>query len=80
VLTGAWGADGPAAAERLGVAFRVLAQDALGRLAGIDRPVDGPTVRSDATGLELEVALDPVQLARGLRAATGASLAEIMAL
>ncbi len=42
VLTGAWGADAPAAAERLAAAFQVLAEDPLGRLTGLSHPVDGP--------------------------------------
>ncbi|HZU85316.1 MAG TPA: hypothetical protein VE987_20435, partial [Polyangiaceae bacterium] len=78
VLTGAWGEDAPAAAERLGAAFGVLAADPLGRLLGIDRPLDGPVVSGRPGALELAVALDVVALARGLHAAADATLAEMM--
>jgi hypothetical protein len=77
--TGAWGADAAAAALRLEEAFHVLTEDPLGRLAGLDRPVDGPRVAGDAEALVLDVALDPVRMSRGVRAATEAPLAEIMA-
>jgi hypothetical protein len=79
LLLGAWGTDAPAASERLAAAFHVLAEDPLGRLTGLDRPVEGPTATGDADALALDVALDPVTLARGVRAATGADLPEIMA-
>jgi hypothetical protein len=78
LLLGAWGADAPAASERLAAAFHVLAEDPLGRLTGLDRPVEGPTVTGDADALALDVALDPVTLGRGVRAVTGADLPEIM--
>jgi hypothetical protein len=79
VLTGAWGEDAAAAADRLAASFRVLADDPLGRLTGLDRPVEGPTATGSPDVLALDVALDPVTMSRGLRAAVGAPLAEIMA-
>jgi hypothetical protein len=79
LLLGGWGADAPAAAERLEASFRRLAEDPLGRLTGLDRPVDGPAVVSGPDALALDVALDPVTMSRGLRAVAGAPLAEIMA-
>jgi len=79
VLTGAWGADAPAAAERLLAAFRLLADDPLGGLLGIDHPLEEPRVSGDAQALRLQVVLDPVVLARGLHAATDATIQEIMA-
>ncbi len=79
LLTGAWGADAPAAAERLATSFRALAEDPLGRLAGLDRPLDGPVATGGPDALVLDVALDPVTMSRGVRAAAGAPLAEIMA-
>jgi hypothetical protein len=78
VLTGAWGADASAAAERLGAAFRVLANDPLGRLLGIDNPLDGPHVSGAPDVLRLDVVLDPIAVGRGLHAATDATLAEIL--
>jgi hypothetical protein len=80
VLTGAWSNDGPAAADRMGAAYRVLTEDPLGRLAGLPHPVAPPKVIWDPSTLELDVTLDAVELARGLRAATSGSLGEIMAL
>jgi hypothetical protein len=79
VLAGAWGADAPAAADRLASSFRVLAEDPLGRLTGLDRPVEGPVATGQPGVLALDVALDPVTMSRGVRAAAGAPLAEIMA-
>ncbi len=78
VLTGGWGDDAKAAAERLRSAFGVLAADPLGQLTGIDRPIAGPHVGGAAEALQLDVTLDALWLARGLRSATGADLDEIM--
>ena len=80
LLLGAWGADAPAAAQRLESAFRLLGEDPLGRLTGLDRPLDGPHARGDAGALVLDVALDPGRLAGGVRALAGASLAETLGL
>jgi hypothetical protein len=80
LLMGAWGGDAPAAAERLESAFRLLGEDPLGRLTGLDRPVDGPRARGDAEALVLDVALDPGRLAGGVGALAGASLAQTLGL
>jgi hypothetical protein len=79
LLTGAWGADAPAAAKRFAASFRLLAEDPVGRLTGLDRPVDGPVATGEPDALALDVALDPVTMSRGVRAVAGAPLAEIMA-
>lgn len=79
LLMGGWGEDALAAAERLRSAFGVIAGDPLGQLTGMDHPIEGPTVSADAGALRLEVTLDAVAWARGVHAATGANLAEIMA-
>jgi hypothetical protein len=82
LLLGDWGegaADSRAAAERLGAAFHVLAEDPLGRLTQLSRPVEGPHVEGDRTALRLEVVLDPTALARGVRDATSAAVADIVA-
>jgi hypothetical protein len=79
VLTGAWGSDATAAAARLGAAFGLLAEDPLGHLTGIDRPLDGPRVAGKPDALVLDVGLDPTALARGLRDVTDAAIPEIMA-
>jgi hypothetical protein len=80
VLMGAWSNDGAAAAERMGAAYRVLTEDALGRLAGLLHPVEPPKVIWDAAALQLDVTLDAFQLARGVSAIISGSLREILAL
>jgi hypothetical protein len=78
VLTGGWGQDAPAAAARMRSAFGVLAEDPFGRLIGMNHPTDGPDVSAEPGALRLDVTLDAAVLARGIYAATGANLAEIM--
>jgi len=78
VLAGAWGADAPRAAERLAAAFQLLANDPLGRLLGIDHPLEELRVSGDAEALRLQVVLDALGVARGLKAATDARISEIM--
>jgi hypothetical protein len=78
-LTGAWGSDAASAAARFGSAFRVLADDPFGRLAGMDRPLDGPRTAADAAALTLDVVWDAGNLARGIKDVTDASVGEIMA-
>jgi hypothetical protein len=78
VMTGAWGGSAAAAAQRLEGTFEVLAMDPLGRLMGLDRPLDGPRATADGDALSLNVALDPAVMTLGLRAATDAPMAEIM--
>jgi len=78
LLTGAWGADAAAAAARLASSFQLLANDALGRLLGVDHPREEPKVSGDAEALRLEVVVDADVLFRGLHAATDARIGEIM--
>jgi len=78
VLLGAWGPDAPGAAERLDAAFQVLADDPLGRLTGLNRPVENARASGDASAVRLDAVIDLVALARGLRDATEATAAEIM--
>jgi hypothetical protein len=80
VLTGAWGDDAPAAAERLRAAFQVLASDPLGRLLGVDRPLAAPRASGDGEALRLEVTVDALALGKGLRDATSATVEEVMRL
>jgi hypothetical protein len=80
VLAGTWGDDAQAAADRFAAAFNVLAQDPLGHLTGLDRPLEAPRVSASPAALELDVTFDLAALAGGLRAATGASLPEILGL
>lgn len=78
VVTGAWGADAPAATDRLRAAFDVLANDPLGRLLGAHRPIEAPHVSGDAEGVRLDVTLDALLLGKGLSDATGATMEEVM--
>jgi hypothetical protein len=78
IVTGAWGEHAPAAAERLGAAFGVLADDSLGRLLGLDHPLDGPRVSGDTDALRLDVTFDALRFGRGLHASTDATMAEIL--
>jgi hypothetical protein len=78
VLLGAWGADAPDAAVRLGAAFQVLSEDPLGRLMGVNRPIEGPRTAGDESALTLDAVLDLASIARGLRDATDATVAQIM--
>jgi hypothetical protein len=78
VLTGGWGNDARTAADRLAAAFDALSDTPLGRLAGIDHPLDLVQVEPLPDALRLTVALDALALARGARAAMGAEVSEIM--
>ena len=80
VITGAWGDDAPAAAERLRAAFQVLGSDPLGRLLGVDRPLEAPRASGDAEALRLDVTIDALALGKGLRDATSATVEEVMRL
>jgi hypothetical protein len=79
VLVGPWGDQAQAAAERLGASFRVATNDPLGRLLGIDHPLEGPRVSGNADALRLDVTLDALALGRGLHAVTSGTMAEILA-
>lgn len=77
VLTGAWGSDAKAAAERLAAAVHVASESALGRLLGVDQPLDGPRAEGREDALVLDVTIDGATLARGLHAALDADVAEL---
>lgn len=78
VLTGAWGSDAGAAAERFAAAFHVLSESAAGRLFGIDRPKRAPSVRVEDGALVLDLVIDGDSLARGIHDAVDADVADIM--
>jgi hypothetical protein len=78
VLTGGWGASARAAGDKLAAAFDALSATALGRLSGLDHPLDLVHVEPSGDALRLTVALDALALARGARAALGAEVSEIM--
>jgi hypothetical protein len=77
-VLGSWGDDAPAASARLAAAFNVLAEDPLGHLCGLDRPLAGPRVGAQPDALTLDAAFDFGIVARGLRDATSARLDEIL--
>ncbi|MGH7298364.1 MAG: hypothetical protein ACRELB_25715, partial [Polyangiaceae bacterium] len=79
LLCGAWGADAAAASERLGATVQLLATDSLGRLIGLDHPLEDPRVSGHPDALRLQLLLDPLVLARGIHAATDAKISEVMA-
>jgi len=78
VLTGAWGKDADAAAERLRAAAHVVAESPLGRLLALDRPLGEARVRGMADALVLETTVDPMALARGVHDALDAEIADIL--
>jgi hypothetical protein len=78
VLTGGWGGDAHRAADRLAAAFDALSATNLGRLAGLDHPLDLVRVEPLPDALRLTVSFDALGLARGARAMTGAEVSEIM--
>jgi len=78
VLTGAWGRDAPAAAERLAAAVHVVSESPFGRLLGLDHPVLAPEVRTMEEALVIEMTIDGAVLARGLHDALDAEISEIM--
>ena len=77
VLTGAWEKDAPQAAERLAAAAHVVAETGMGRLFGVDRPVEGPKVKGASDHLELVAVIDGAALAKGLHDALDAEVGEI---
>ncbi len=79
VLTGAWGDDAPAAGERLAAAVHVVAESSVGRLFGLDKPIDGaPVVHHQRDALVLEMTLDGMTLARGAHDALDAEVTDIL--
>jgi len=77
-LLGSYQDDGPKVTQRFAAALHVLSESALGRLCGLNAPIAGPTVRVDADGLVADMTISANTLFRGLHAATGASVDELM--
>jgi hypothetical protein len=78
VVMGGWKDDAPAAATRLVAAIDTLASSAIGRLCGFDKPTAGPTVRAGDDALVADLTVRALPVFRGLKAATGASIDEVM--
>ena len=78
VLTGAWGTDAPAAAERLAAAVHVVSESAFGRLLGLDQPLHAAHVEAGSDALVVDVVVDADRLARGVHDALDAEIGEIL--
>ncbi|WP_394831943.1 hypothetical protein LVJ94_36040 [Pendulispora rubella] len=77
-LLGSFQEDGPKVTQRFAAAIHVLSESSLGRLCGLNAPISGPTVGVVPDGLVAEMTISANTLFRGLRAATGASVDELM--
>lgn len=78
VLGGAWGDDADAARERLAAAVHVLSETALGRMLGVDHPLDGPTTRAAPDALVLDAVVDGMRFAEGAHDVLEADIAQIL--
>ncbi|HEY8076830.1 MAG TPA: hypothetical protein VIF62_22040 [Labilithrix sp.] len=78
VLMGAWGDDASAAGERLSAAVHVVSESSLGRLLGLNAPLEPVQVRISPDVLVVETVLDGALLARGLHDALDAEVGEIL--
>lgn len=77
-VTGDFSTSGPAASEELLAAWDDLASGSFGHLLGLDAPLEPPLAMHAPEAVAIAVELDPDRLARGLAAATGARVEEIM--
>ena len=78
VLLGPFKDDEPSATQRFAAAIHVISESSLGRLCGLNAPIAGPTVRAEPEALVAEMTISAAPLFRGLAAATGASVDELM--
>jgi hypothetical protein len=76
-LLGAWEQD-DGAATRLAAWLDTFGHEPLGRLLGVDKPVEAPRTRTLDDALVLEASFDAEIVARGLHDAVGANVREIM--
>lgn len=79
-LVEAEGKDRAAAQQRLGATWDAVAESGLGKLCGLDKPRKAPWTPPDERAVVLEVELDAMAVARGLRDATEAPVADIFKL
>ncbi|MFO0760928.1 MAG: hypothetical protein U0359_30910 [Byssovorax sp.] len=77
-VAGDFSKSGDPASRELGRAWDELAKGSFGHLLGLDQPVEAPLLTFSPTAVACAVELDPQKLARGLRDATSAQIAEIM--
>lgn len=78
VLSGDFAHRGPEARQRLLATWKDLSDSDLGRLLGLSRPTDGPTVSLQPRTLELRVTLDLARLVEGLRAAVSDNVQQML--
>jgi len=77
-ILGLWTRDPEAARSRLAAALHTVAESSLGKLCGLDHPAVEPTVRISEGTLIADVTVALLPLFRGLNAATGASVDDIL--
>ncbi|WP_437761808.1 hypothetical protein ACSRUE_45930 [Sorangium sp. KYC3313] len=77
-VAGDFSTSGEAASEELLAAWNELAGGSFGHLLGLDAPVEPPLATHAPDAVAVAVELNPRALARGLAAATGERLAEML--
>lgn len=79
VLVGPWEGREAEAREAALATVRAVQESAVGKIVGFDRLLSGPDVRVTADAIVLDVTVDAMQLARGLRDATSAGIGDVLA-
>ncbi|MGK3967088.1 hypothetical protein WMF38_23305 [Sorangium sp. So ce118] len=77
-VSGDFSTSGEAASEELLLAWNELAQGSFGHLLGLDAPVEPPLATHAPDAVAVAVELNPQALARGLAAATGERIEEML--
>jgi len=77
-VAGDFSRSGERASRELVTAWNELAQGSLGRLLGLDAPVEPPLPTHSDEAVAVAVEVDPNRLAKGIAAATSARIDEIM--
>lgn len=78
VLAGAWGEDAEPARERLAAAAHVLSETALGRMLGVNRPLEGPTARVASDAIVLDATYDGMRIAEGAHDVLEGDIAQML--
>ncbi len=79
VLVGAWTGREDEAREAALATVRAVQESAMGKLVGLDHALEGPDARVTADAIVVDVVLDGMRLARGLRDATVADIGDVLA-
>jgi hypothetical protein len=77
LLLGAWDDPPTVALRRLSETAQDIATSPLGRLTGLDHPIERPSLGGDREAIHLEVLVDAMKVAEGLQAATSAELRDL---